>query len=220
MSFVNIVDRNDPSHTALVVVDVQVDFCHASGSSPEQITAMDKMAVQLEHLIGMARTVEIPVIFIQTIHDRDSDSPAWRTRHGSLASYEQELCKPGTAGAEFYRVAPSEGDFVVVKHRYDAFVGTELESILGSLGTKAVLLTGVMTDVCVETTLRHATCLDYLATIVSDCCESVTRERHETALQRIARSFGAVASSSELARVWNVATHEGIELPMAAEPAR
>jgi len=220
MSFEDLAYRIDPSLAALVVVDVQVDFCRAPGSSPEQSAAMEKMSINLERLIATAHLVEIPVIFIQTIHDLDSDSLAWRSRHGSLAAYEQELCKPGTEGAEFFRVAPSDGDIVVVKHRYDAFIGTEFESILESLGRRAVIMTGVMTDICVETTLRHAMCLDYLATIVSDCCESVTRERHEVALARIAHSFGAVASSSEIASVWNTGSRERIELPLAAEPAR
>ncbi|HVB01191.1 MAG TPA: cysteine hydrolase [Acidimicrobiales bacterium] len=220
MNFEDLAYRIDPSLAALVVVDVQVDFCRGPGSSPEQGAAMEKMSINLERLIGTARLVEIPVIFIQTIHDLDSDSLAWRSRHGSLAAYEQELCKPGTEGAEFFRIAPSDGDIVVVKHRYDAFIGTEFESILESLGRRAVIMTGVMTDVCVETTLRHAMCLDYLATIVSDCCESATRERHEVALQRIAQSFGAVASSSEIAAVWNTGSREGIELPLAAEFAR
>ncbi|HUY06951.1 MAG TPA: cysteine hydrolase [Acidimicrobiales bacterium] len=220
MNFGDLTYRIDPSRAALVVVDVQNDFCRASGSSSEQDAAMEMMSIQLERLISEARSVEIPVIFIQTLHDLDSDSLAWRWRHGSLESYEQELCKPGTEGAEFFRVGPKDGDFVVVKHRYDAFIGTELDSILKSLGRQAAIMTGVMTDVCVETTLRHAMCLDYLATVVSDCCGSVSLERHEAALQRIAKSFGVVANSSEITEIWNPGRRERAELPLAAELAR
>jgi ureidoacrylate peracid hydrolase len=220
MNIGDLANRVDPAVAALVVVDVQVDFCRAPGSSPEQDAAMDEMSIHLEHLIDVARAVEIPVIFIQTIHDWDSDSIVWRSRHGSLSPYEQELCKPGTEGAGFFRVEPRDRDVVVVKHRYDAFIGTELDAILTSLGRQAVVMTGVMTDVCVETTLRHAMCLDYLATIVSDCCESSTRERHEAALQRIAQSFGAVADSNEIAELWNSDTSQRIKAQLTAEPVR
>lgn len=220
MSFGDLADRIDPSRAALVVVDVQVDFCRAKGSSAEQDAAMEKMSIQLEQLIADARSVSIPVIFIQTIHDLESDSPVWRSRRGSSAPYEDELCKPETEGAEFFRVAPHEGDVVIVKHRYDAFVGTELDSVLKSLDRKAVIMTGVMTDVCVETTLRHAMCLDYLATIVSDCCEAASRERHEAALQRVAQSFGAVASSTEIVELWNPRIRATASIPLVAEPLR
>ncbi len=211
-------DRVDPATSALIVVDVQVDFCRSPGSGPEQIAAMEQMSVHLERLIDRAHVVGVPVIFIQTIHDRDSDSTAWRTRHGSLEPYEHEPCKPGTPGAEFFRVAPRDGDVVVVKHRYDAFVGTDLAEVLGRLGTRSVIMTGVMTDICVETTLRHAMCLDFRVTVVSDCCESVTRDRHATALARIAKSFGLVADSNEIAELWNSGSVPHDTVPAAAMP--
>lgn len=220
MTIGDLANRVDAAVAALVVVDVQVDFCRAPGASPEQHAAMEQMGIHLEHLVDAAREVEIPIIFIQTIHDRESDSIAWRTRHGALSPYEQELCKPGTEGAEFYRVAPRDGDVVVVKHRYDGFIGTRLDAILESLGRRAVIMTGVMTDICVETTLRHAMCLDYLVTVVSDCCESSTRARHEAALQRIAQSFGAVADSNEIVELWNPDTSERIKAQLAAQPVR
>ncbi len=216
----DLASRVDPAVAALVVVDVQLDFCRAPGAGPAQDAAMEKMSLHLERLVDAAREVDIPVIFIQTIHDQESDSIAWRTRHGSLSPYEEELCKPGTAGAEFFRVAPREREVVVVKHRYDAFVGTELDAILKSLGRTALIMTGVMTDVCVETTLRHAMCLDYLVTAVSDCCESVTRERHEAALERFRRSFGAVADSNEIVGIWNLDAAQRCATEFAAELAR
>ena len=213
MGFGDLAYRCDPSRAALVVVDVQVDFCRPPEGRSGGGRAMEEMGDHLLALTTTAHAAQVPVIFVQTIHGTDSDSPAWRSRRGSLAPYERELCKPGTEGMEFFRVAPRDGDIVIVKHRYDAFVGTQLDEILKSLRREAVILAGTLTDVCVETTLRHAVCLDYMVTLVSDCCASTTVERHELALGRVSESFGSVADSLEIAAMW------GSEPPGAVEPA-
>ena len=211
MGFGDLQYRCDTSRAALVIVDVQVDFCRPRDASAELLDTMVAMGVKLEGLIASARTASVPVVFVQTVHGVDSDSQAWRSRRGALAEYEREVCKPETEGVEFFRVAPEPGEAVIVKHRYDAFVGTELDAVLSSLGREAVILTGVMTDICVETTLRHAVCLDYLATMVSDCCAAATPERHELTLARVAQSFGSVASADEIASMWGAMTPSGRE---------
>jgi len=205
MAFGDLEYRCDPARATLVLVDVQVDFCTdvtADGRRPRP--QMEQMATRLVPLVEAARRAAVPVVFVQTIHDAASDSEAWRSRRGALVAYERELCKPGSEGAEFFAVAPVAGEAVVVKHRYDAFVGTELDVVLRALGREAVIATGVMTDICVETTVRHALCLDYLTTTVSDCCAAGDEEQHEGTLRRLARSFGLVASAAELAALWKV----------------
>jgi len=205
MVFGDLLHRCDPALSALVLVDVQVDFCTddlPGGRRPRP--QMAQMASYLILFVATARAVGVPVVFVQTIHDEESDSLPWRSRGGEAARYDQELCKPWSEGAEFFRIAPAHGDLVVIKHCYDAFVGTELDDALRSLGRKAVIATGVMTGICVETTVRHAVCLDYLTTTVSDCCAAGSEEQHERALARISRSFGLVATAAEIARGWKV----------------
>jgi ureidoacrylate peracid hydrolase len=67
-------------------------------------------------------------------------------------------------------VQPTAGDLVVVKHRYSAFAGTDLDARLKECGIRSLLLTGVATEVCVESTARDGYFLDYYITMVADCC--------------------------------------------------
>lgn len=206
--------RCDAARSALVVIDVQRDFCDSPEPSgrPPRRDEMRAMAVRLDRLIGQARTLGVPVIFVRTIHDDATNSDAWCARRGSI---EEPSCRPGTPGVEFFVVQPQD-DVVVTKRRYSAFVGTELEMVLRRLGRDSIVLTGVMTDVCVETTARHGMCLDFFATVVADCCEAASTERHEQALRSVSQSFGLVATAEEVLGIWERTSH----LAPAGLPAR
>lgn len=206
MTYGDLEHRCDPGRAALVLVDVQVDFCcgRDDGTPRRASSAMEAAATRLVGLVAAAHVAEVPVVFVQTVHDEASDASSWRSRRGTLAPYERELCKPDTEGVEFYKVSPGPSDHVVRKHRYDAFVGSDLDALLRSLGRESVIGTGMMTDICVETTMRHALCLDYLTTTVGDCCAAGNDEQHASALERLARSFGLVANAAEVAAVWGV----------------
>ena len=95
-----------------------------------------------------------------------------------------------------------EGEAVVVKHRYSAFVGPELEVALERLGRRSLIFTGFATSICVESSLREAVCRDYVATIVEDCCGDYSERAHERALQAVANGFGLVATSAEVIGHW------------------
>lgn len=203
MAFGDLAYRCHPSRTALIVVDVQRDFCEASPGLDKPVACdVDEAVGELASLIDAARAHEVPVVFVRTIHDRASDSVVWRARRRGLADYEHERCRPGTAGAEFYGVAPVDGEAVVVKHRYDAFLGTGLDQLLRARQREAVIVAGVTTDVCVETAIRHATNLDYLSTLAHDCSAAMTPDDHEQAVARIAQNFGLVATGKEIAALW------------------
>jgi nicotinamidase-related amidase len=203
VAFGDLEHRTDPARAALVVVDVQQDFCAESPrSTPERDSAMIAMAARLNFLIDAARRCRVPVVFVQTIHDVSSDSAQWRSRRGSASAYADELCRPSSGGEEFYEIEPRPGEPVVVKHRYDAFVGTELDELLRRSGRDALIFAGTMTDICVETTLRHAVCLDYLATLANDCCAAATAEAHEATCRRVVGAFGLVASAETIAASW------------------
>src|SRR5690606_5669825 len=90
------------------------------------------------------------------------------------------------------------GDIVVTKPRYGAFHGTALELILRGRGVRTVVLTGVSTHVCVETTAREAFVRDYYTVVVSDGTAAYSQEEHEAALKIIDRFFGEVVSIADL----------------------
>lgn len=198
-----------PERTALVVVDVQNDFCHEDGSIAARgmdVAPIHAMVPRLEGLIQAAHAGNVPVIFIRTEHGLWTDAPAWQERLASRTSAARRpICREGTWGAEFYRLQPSPGDRVVVKHRYSAFLGTDLDLILRSRGIETVLCTGVTTNVCVESTARHGFMLNYRVVMVSDCCAAPTEEEHRSALWNIGTYFGTVHGSEEIMAAWGVA---------------
>ena len=143
------------------------------------------MTGQLNGLIAAARRAGVPVVYVRSIADAGNDSLAWRTRRGETYPFANSPGKAGTHGAEIYCDAPLEGEDVITKTRYDAFVGTPLDARLRAMGRESLVVTGVLTDICVETAVRHAVSLDYLVTVAGDCCQSFTPEHHEAALARI-----------------------------------
>ena len=204
MSVGDLAFRCDRDRSALVVIDVQWDFC-APRSAPfgeRDISRIDAMVEHLQWLIGKARDTSVPVVFVRTHHDETTDSQYWVHKRGD-DSPPSDNCRPGTDGAAFFRINEKDADVVVTKHRFDAFIGTNLELVLRSLRRDSVIMAGVMTDVCVETSARHALCSDFYLTVASDCCDSYTLERHESALRRLGDMFGLVATSAQIGAHWS-----------------
>ncbi|WP_298461606.1 cysteine hydrolase family protein [uncultured Cellulomonas sp.] len=201
--------RFAPGRAALVVVDVQNDFCDPAGACGQRGSdtgAAVAMVPRLERLIDAARAAGLMVVFIQTTHDELTDSPAWLARRGDLeagAPPAVSTCYTGSWGAEFYRVRPAPGEPVVVKHRYSAFAGTDLDLVLRTAGITSLLFTGVATNVCVESTLRDGLFLDYHVTLVEDCAASYEPESHRGTVETVEKYFGVVAGSEEIIGTWS-----------------
>jgi ureidoacrylate peracid hydrolase len=193
-----------PSAAALLVVDVQNDFCHEEGGFGKlgvDLGPIHQAVTSLLRLIDEARRVKLPVIFIRTHHDESNNSEAWLTRSTHRAR-GKEICETGSWGAEFYRVQPSPNEVVIIKHRYSGFVGTTLEVVLRSLQRRSVLVTGVATNVCVESTARDAFMRDYHVVVVEDCTAAATKEEHDASHHNIRRYFGRVVDSEHLFTLW------------------
>ena len=197
-------ERSDPRWTALLIVDVQNDFVSPKGSAAQRgddVSAAQAMVPSLVRLIDEARRVSLPVIYIKTTHGEWTDSPSWiyrKSQQGAL-----NTCREGSWGAEFYQgISPLPGERVVIKHRYSAFINTDLNTVLKAKGIESVLVTGVATNVCVETTTRDAYMFDYYVTMVEDCSAAYDSKLHETTLENIRRHFGLAASSEEIIETW------------------
>jgi ureidoacrylate peracid hydrolase len=185
------------------VVDVQNDFCHQDGRfgrAGADVHGLQAAVDRLLSLIEAARRAAIPVILIKTHHSRWDSSTSWRSRE--IRRLSGEVCAPGSWGAEFYRIQPHLDDCVIVKHRYSAFVGTPLEVVTRSLGRPTLVLAGVTTNVCVESTARDAFMRDYQVVIVEDCTAALTKDEHEGALRNIRSYFGRVVEASAVEAVW------------------
>lgn len=196
-------DRVDRSRAALLVVDVQNDFCHHEGSIAARgfdVGPTQRMIPQLIELIEAARRARVPILYTRNEHDEWTDTRAWQ---GRQAGGTHALCRTGSWGAEFYNIAPAPDERVVVKHRYNSFLGTDLDMILRARGVDSVIFTGVATNICVESTARDAFARGYELVLVEDCLAGSTEEDHRASLSTLERYFGAlVTRADELAARW------------------
>jgi ureidoacrylate peracid hydrolase len=199
--------RVAPETTRLVIVDVQNDFVGDGGwfdRSGQDLSLMRRAVDALADFIPIARSAGVRPIFVQAIYDEKWLSAPMLERH-RLVGFDTRHCQSGTWGAEFYKLAPDDGDDVVVKHRYSAFIGTDLDPLLRAQGVENLIFTGVTTNVCVESTARDAYMHDYHVLVVSDLTASYAESPHEATLDNIRRAFGRVVTSSDVLDAWRSA---------------
>jgi ureidoacrylate peracid hydrolase len=202
---VNLSELVVPSKSAVLVVDVQNDYCEPTGAvgAGRDTSAAMGMIPTLQHFLDEARAHGTNVIFIQTIHEPSTDSDVWIARR---ADQSVGNCLKGTWGAEFTGISPLPHEPVVIKHRYSAFINTRLDSVLRTLKVENLIVLGVATNVCVESTSRHGYMLDYNVVLVSDCCAAYSKEAHDMTLLVHQKYFGTVATSDAIIASW-AATH-------------
>lgn len=187
---------------AVVVVDVQNDFCAPDGVQGRRgrdLSRVERTVDTIARLVDGARRNGVPVCFAHTTHGDRFDSPQWLNRRAGRSAPN---CVEGSWGAQLYRLRPEPGDICVEKHRYSAFAGTDLEATLAGLGRRSLLFCGYTSNACVETSLRDAVCRDFLATLVSDCCDAYLPDAHLRALRSVEEDFGLVATAGEILAAW------------------
>jgi ureidoacrylate peracid hydrolase len=198
-------ERCDPRYAALIVVDVQNDFVSPEGSAGKRgddVGAALAMVPNLMRLIEEGRRVGLTIIYVRTTHSEWTDTPAWIYRTSQKSGLN--TCREGSWGAEFYEgISPLPSERVVIKHRYSAFINTDLNTVLRARGIQSVLVCGVATNVCVETTARDGYMYDYYVTMIDDCSAAYDAKLHMGTLENIRRHFGLVASSSEIIETWS-----------------
>lgn len=197
-------------HTALLVVDMQNDFCKAGWSFDRlgiDISMYPAMLPRLSRLLAGARDIGVPVIYIQmtVLPGRISESPAQirfnmrlhLASHGATQSLLYTI--EGTPGQEIIaELAPEPGDLVVRKYRSSGFWGTNLDMLLRSNGIESVIVTGCTTEGCVESTARDALFNDYYVVLPEDCVASDDPRQHEASLFLMRHRFDVVLSDDIL----------------------
>jgi ureidoacrylate peracid hydrolase len=196
--------KADPRHAALVVIDMQNDFVSDGGFfhkvGADVATIQREVIPRLTRLVDAARTAGVPVIWVQAIYDAPVLSAPMLERNQRLGM-TMERCLTGSWGAAFV-IPPQEGEPVVVKHRYSAMVKPDLGDLLARMGVQSLLLTGVATDTCVESTGRDAYFRDWYTTVVADCCGAYSLADHEAALRRFHRDYGETPESDAVIACW------------------
>jgi ureidoacrylate peracid hydrolase len=180
--------------TSVLIVDMQKDYClpeGITGSLGHDTSVFAPMARRLAQFL-VATERELPHrIFIRNAAPKWQRSLAVREQYGRNAL--NRVIAPYLS--EWYVVEPRPKDIVIEKFRYSAFADTSLSAILRANGTETVIIAGVTTDVCVDTTARDAFMHDYGVVVLSDCTAASTPERHRNALGVLDEFFGRCSTS-------------------------
>ena len=181
--------------TSVLVVDMQNDYCvpggiiHALGHDVAHFAAV---AGRLDTFLRRSRPWLEHRVFIRTLAPTWPRSTAVREQYGRNAL--QRVVDPTLS--DWFGVTPAPDDPVVEKFRYSAFTDTVLDAMLRARGTQTVVVAGVTTDVCVDSTVRSAFMRDYGVVVLSDCTGASTPDRHAHTLS-VLNEFFAVAATSE-----------------------
>ena len=206
--------RLERDSTALMVIDMQNGFCTQGGSFARMglDISMGRKAIDgCRALAQGARAAQVPVIFTRYVYRADYRDGGVLLQELMPAIADAGSLVEGTWDAEIVEeLTPETGDFIVDKNRYSAFYGTRLEPMLTSMGIRSLVVCGVTTNMCVETTVRDAMQRDYRAFVVRDATGEVDPQRHEFALQTMAFGFGRVV---DVAAVVGAFAGEAIEVP-------
>ncbi len=184
----------------IVTVDMQNDSCSSKspGSRNNDHEFKREAATNLSKFLDIARKANTPVIHVKNVHSEWTDNAVWATRREQSGL----LYRSGSWGAEWWEEFPQNwpkpNEYVVVKHRWSGFHGTDLDMVLRSKKFETIILVGVSSSGCVDATARDAFMLGYGVIVLSDCTWAKTRESHESSLKRLNHHHGIVTTSEEV----------------------
>ena len=204
-------ERVAPQHTALLVVDMQNDYCSVGGASDRNGRDLSMIAAILpttRRLIEAARAAGIPVVWAKYTLGPGStglSGPEMLRRGHNFAGADATI--KGTWGHEVTADLPyqPDEDIVIEKRRVSCFVGTDMDMLLRARGIKTLVVAGVVTQTCVETTVRDALCYDYYVAVAGDCTASTSAAAHETSIKNMAtfmRYDDAITTADRLCAIW------------------
>ena len=204
----------DVSRTALIVVDMQNAFVRRGAYfdlAGQDISLTEQIIPTCRRIIQTGRKSGVRVIFLQMIreklsferHQEESPSivksriPGLVEQHPGI---EDKIYFEGTWGSEIIdELMPEEKDIIIKKQKYNGFIGTDLDDRLKALDIRYLLFIGTATNICVESTIRHAFFLDYFPILIADGVSQMgPKVTQETTILNVRSTFGWVTYSGRL----------------------
>ena len=196
-----------PDRCALIIIDMQNDFVSAEGHSDRHGKDFQKAQPGIDAIQLLCRQLpeDLKRIFIQTIREPDGSDYHWRFHkimpERIRSSYHRDPgdlnCLRGTWGADIVEpLKPGPSDHIFFKRRYSAFYQSDLEMCLRSWGIDTLIFTGVVAEICVETTVRDAFVRDFDIIVVTDGVISWNENACRSFLQVVSNSLGMTASAA------------------------
>lgn len=201
-------ERLDPTHTALLIIDMQKDFCtdgFAASKANRPLAAAQSIIPRIQKILAAARESGVLVCHVGfwTYPEHMSDSGPWLSQRRRAPYAADKVAIAHSEGAEFIKeLEPAENEICIRKHRYSAFKGTDLEMILRAHDIRTVVPTGVSTNVCVESTLRDAFESTFYVCVPEDACASWDMELHAATMKTVDARFGLVTDIDTVAAIW------------------
>ena len=202
---------------AVVVVDMQNAFASKGGLldiAGADLSETPSVIHRIKELLNAARRAGVLVVYLQMGYKPDLSNSGGAGSPNSRKELAMHLmsCRPelrgkllteGTWDFEIVdELRPQEGDLVVLKTRYSGFAGTTLDSLLRTRGIRYLFLTGIATNVCVESTLRDAYFLDYWPILIADATlQAGPPEMQSATLFNVETFFGWTTGSEEVRRI-------------------
>ncbi|WP_186580124.1 cysteine hydrolase family protein [Aquibacillus kalidii] len=191
----------EKENSALLLVNLQNAFLHPEGALSKaglDGTRLNKVIDPIRQLKEAFQVKKRPVIYMQ--HTQRPNGADVGLLNDLLPSFQDlEFSMEGTWDCEFIdQLKPDESDYIVKKHRFSSFYQTDLEDLLVKLNVDTLVIAGVPTNVCVESTVRDAYYRDYKIYVPQEATASYTEEQEQWSLSNVEFPFARVVSVKEL----------------------
>jgi biuret amidohydrolase len=197
----------EPARTALLVIDVQIDFVAPDGpmgSAGVDLSTIPPALDRIHSIIAAARSSGATVGFVRVVTRPETDSDALKllmARKG-LPPESVALCRDGTRGADYYQVRPLPGELQIQKTLFSSFVGTRLEEQLRERDIDTLVVVGFTTECCVDCTVRDAFHRNFNVFIVADACAAYSSSLHYGALESLAANCALLTEADAVLKAW------------------
>lgn len=186
---------------ALLLIDLQNDFCHPDGAFAAgglRVPDLDGLLAAVNTLVAAARRAGSPVIWVRMVYESEADVGLLASRGPGIANH---ALRRGTWGAELLSgLEVGADDHFVDKRRFSAFFQTRLERLLRRLEVTGLVVGGVRSDFCVESTVRDAFFRDLPVTVAADATAGFVAELHQASLRVMGTVFADVVDLAEATR--------------------